>query len=69
MTWKFAVILGTVQRNLRQKPAFSEEIRESHFNFSEWSIVTFSFELTLPPKLLFIMRHYASENPLQKKAC
>jgi len=50
MTWKFAVILGTVQRNLRQKPAFSEEIRESHFNFSEWSIVTFSFEPTLPPK-------------------
>ena len=38
MTWKFAVILGTVQRNLRQKPAFSEEIRESHFNFSEWSV-------------------------------
>jgi len=32
------VIFGTVQRNLRQKPAFSEEIRESHFNFSEWSV-------------------------------
>jgi hypothetical protein len=35
--WKPVAILGKVQRNQRQKPAFEAEIRESRFNFSEWT--------------------------------
>jgi hypothetical protein len=36
-------ILGMVQRNWRQKTGFLEEIRESHFNFSEWSVLKVDF--------------------------
>jgi hypothetical protein len=37
--WKPVAILGKVQRNQRQKPAFEAEIRESRFNFSEWTVL------------------------------
>jgi hypothetical protein len=37
--WKFSAILGTVQRYSWQKTAFWAEIRESHFNFSEWTVI------------------------------
>ena len=33
------MISSTVHRNWQQKTGFLEEIRESHFNFSEWSVI------------------------------